>query len=142
MPPANHLVLLYDGICGLCNWWVRFVSRRDKQDVFRFAPLQSPLATRVLDRHGVNTHLLDTVYLVIDFEERGEHLLSRSDAAIQVLRHVGPPWPWAANIYALLPRTTRDAIYTLIARKRYSLFGRYTSCPLPEPRFRRKFLEL
>ena len=84
-----HPILLYDGVCGLCNRLVQFILRRDPGGVFRFASLQSPLAGRILARHGADAGDLDTVYLVVNAERADEQLLARSEAVIFVLRHLG-----------------------------------------------------
>ena len=142
MVSVTHPVLLYDGVCALCNWWVRFVLKRDRQDIFRFASLQSQLAAQVLLRHGVSAQTLDTVYLVLHFEQASERLLARSDAAIEVLRQLGLIGKGAATAFSLLPRAMRDALYNVMARNRYRRFGKYDSCPLPDPKFRSRFLDL
>jgi predicted DCC family thiol-disulfide oxidoreductase YuxK len=84
-----HPILLYDGVCGLCNRLVQFILRRDPGGLFRFASLQSSLAGRILARHGADAGDLDTVYLVVNAEQADEELLARSDAVIFVLRHLG-----------------------------------------------------
>jgi predicted DCC family thiol-disulfide oxidoreductase YuxK len=142
MVSTTHSVLLYDGLCALCNRWVRFVLKYDQEDVFRFASLQSPLAAQVLLRHGVSAQSLDTVYVVLDFEQPSERLLARSDAAIEVLRQLGPIGKGSAKAFSFLPSSIRDALYTFIARNRYRSFGKYDSCPLPDPKFRSRFLDL
>ena len=86
---AAHPILLYDGICGLCNRMVHFVLRRDPAAVFRFAALQSELATRILTRHGADARDLDTVYVVVNYELADEQLLSRSDAVSLIFQHLG-----------------------------------------------------
>jgi len=139
---VSHPVLLYDGVCALCNWWVRFVLKRDRQDVFRFASLQSPLALEILLRHDASAQTLDTVYVVLNFQQPSERLLARSDAAIQVLRQLGPIGKCTATAFSLLPSAIRDALYNFVARNRYRSFGRYDSCPIPDPNFRGKFLDL
>ncbi len=84
-----HPIVLYDGVCGLCNRLVQFILRRDPAGVFRFASLQSGMAARVLARHGVDARDLDTVYVVLDYDTADELLLARSDAVIYILRHLG-----------------------------------------------------
>jgi predicted DCC family thiol-disulfide oxidoreductase YuxK len=142
MVSVTHPVLLYDGVCALCNWWVRFILKCDREDVFRFASLQSPLAAQALLRHGVSTKRLDTVYVVLDFEQPSERLLARSHAAIEVLRQLGPIGKGTAKAFSFLPSSARDALYNFIARNRYRSFGKYDSCPLPDPKFRSRFLDL
>ena len=142
MISETHPVLLYDGVCALCNWWVRFVLKCDRQDVFRFASLQSPLAVETLLRHDTGAQTLDTVYVVLNFQQPSERLLARSEAAIEVFRQLGPPGKCTATAISLLPRAIRDALYKLVARNRYRSFGRYDRCPIPDPKFRSKFLDL
>ena len=85
-----HVILLYDGVCGLCNRMVQFVLRRDLAGVFRFASLQGSVAGEILARHGADAADLDTVYVVVNWGLGDERILPRSDAVIFVLRHLGP----------------------------------------------------
>jgi len=142
MPDAlPNPILLYDGVCGLCNRFVRFVLKRDAADRFRFASLQSEFAAAILRRHGIDPQQLDTVYLVLDYGAAGERLLARNDAATAVLERLGGFWRLAAGLLRLLPRRIRDWRYDLVARYRYRVFGKYDACPLPKPRDRHKFLD-
>ena len=141
VPPSANPVLLYDGVCGLCNRLVQFVLRHDDQDRFRFAALQSPLASRLLERHGASAANLDTFYIATNFDQAGEDLLARSDAALFVLQELGGGWRVLGAIFRGLPRALRDSVYNLIARNRYQVFGKFDSCPVPDPRHRHKFLE-
>lgn len=86
---SAHPVLLYDGVCGLCNRLVQFILRRDPAGVFRFASLQSGLAEAILMVHGADARDLDTVYVVVNYELADEKLLSRSDAVVFILQHLG-----------------------------------------------------
>ena len=138
----SNPIILYDGVCGLCNHLIQFVLKRDRNDRFRFAALQSEFAGDVLRRHGVNPALLDTVYLLLNYSQPEERLSSRSDAGIQVLAELGGVWRALASIVKHLPRWIRDKIYTLIARNRYQLFGKYQTCQIPDEKYRRKFLDL
>jgi len=138
MPPP---ILLYDGVCGLCNRFVQFILRRDSNAVFRFASLQSPIASRILARHGANPTALDTVYVVLDHDLPNESLLSRSDAALFVLKQLGTFWCAAAFFSQLLPRFLRDPAYNSVARHRYRLFGRSEVCTLPNEADRNRFLD-
>ena len=136
-----HSIILYDGVCGLCNRFVRFILKRDKRDVFRFASQQSEFAANILRRHKINPEQLDTVYLVLDYERPPERILARSDAAAEILSRLGGIWRFSAGMMRLFPRRLRDWIYNLIARKRYQMFGKYESCPLPDPKDQEKFLD-
>jgi predicted DCC family thiol-disulfide oxidoreductase YuxK len=141
-----HPILLYDGVCGLCNRLVQFVLRRDPAGVFRFAALQSPLAGRILARHGVDARDLDTLYVVVNAEQSDEILLPRSDAVIFILRGLRGAtrafWRTTGFLLQLVPRAIRDWGYGVVARRRYRIFGRYDSCPLPSESTRSRFLDL
>ena len=135
----NELVMLYDGVCGLCNRSVHFVLRHDHNDRFRFASLQSDFATNVLRGRG-HKNEPDSVYLLA----RGngcDAILVKSDAAIRVLRELGGVWVFVAATLKVVPQRLRDWGYDLIARNRYRWFGRYETCPMPSEKDRRKFLD-
>ena len=136
-----HPILLYDGVCGLCNRFVQFILRRDPTAIFRFASLQSPLAASILRRHNVNPSTLDTVYVVVSQNEAIETLLSRSDAVLFVLKQLSKPYSSAADLFERIPRPLRDATYNLIARNRYQIFGRHDTCPIPTAATSSRFLD-
>jgi predicted DCC family thiol-disulfide oxidoreductase YuxK len=140
-PNMSHPILLYDGVCGLCNRLVQFILRRDRNVVFRFASLQSVFAAAILARHGANPSILDTVYVVVDRELPSEYLLSRSDAVIFVLKQLPGAWQTLAFVMRLVPEFLRDAVYNLVARNRYRLFGRSEVCALPSDQDRSRFLD-
>jgi predicted DCC family thiol-disulfide oxidoreductase YuxK len=137
----SHPIILYDGVCGLCDRLVQFVLKRDRDDRFRFAALQSAFARAILQRHGLNPDLLDTFHLVFNYGESSERVLARSDAVSAVLDQLGS-WRILARLFGLFPRQFRDWQYNLIARSRYRLFGKRDACPLPDPTVRHKFLDL
>ncbi len=143
MPSSrSNPVILYDGVCGLCNRLVQFVLKRNSQDRFRFASLQSDFSARALRKHGADPGDLDTMYVVLDYALPEERLASRSDAAIVVLREIGGVWGALGQLLRLLPKSLRNWGYNLVARHRYRVFGKYESCPLPEEKQRGKFLDL
>ncbi|MDQ1727942.1 MAG: hypothetical protein QOD33_67 [Pyrinomonadaceae bacterium] len=132
--------MLYDGVCGLCNRLVQFLLKRDTHDRFRFASLQSDFTAQVLRRHGLDPADLDTVYVIRDFGQTRERLLTRSDAVLFMLNRLGGIWRVTA-LGRVLPRALRDLVYKLVARNRYRVFGKHESCMLPEPQHRQKFLD-
>jgi predicted DCC family thiol-disulfide oxidoreductase YuxK len=159
----SHPILLYDGVCGLCNRLVQFILRRDSGDVFRFVSLQSSLAERILGRHGAGSRDLDTVYVVVDYELPNERLKARSDAVVFILKQLAAGagqrgaavptqassampglilWRMAGFLLQLVPRAVRDWGYRVVAHNRYRWFGRYDSCPLPSEDTRIRFLDL
>jgi predicted DCC family thiol-disulfide oxidoreductase YuxK len=135
-------ILLYDGVCGLCNRLVQFILRRDRDQILQFAPLQSPFAVRILTRHGSSPTDLDTVYVVLNHELPDERLLSRSEAVVFVLKQLGALYRPAAFLLQLLPKFLRDPAYNAVARHRYRLFGRSETCPIPSDKDRTRFLDL
>ena len=137
-----HPILLYDGVCGLCNRLVQFILRRDRARVFRFASLQSPLAARLLARHGADAQDLDTVYVALNSDAPEESLLARSGAVLFVLTQLGGSWRALALVLKLLPPSFRDFGYNIIARRRYRIFGRSDTCILPPPENRDRFLDV
>ena len=135
----THLVL-YDGVCGLCDHFVQFLVRIDGHDRLRFAALQGQKGAEILKRLGRSTDVLDTVIVVADYESASPRLLDRSDAAIFAIASMGGIYR-AALALRIVPRFLRDATYNLIARWRYRIFGRFDVCPLPGPQARAKFLD-
>ena len=140
MTDTQHPIVLYDGVCGLCNRLVRIILRRDPGGTFRFAPLQGAFAGAVLARHAPEREPLETMYVVVAPGAPAERLLSHSDAAVFILERIRGPLR-AARWLRLLPRFLRDELYRALARHRYRLFGKYQACPLPEPQWKERFLE-
>jgi predicted DCC family thiol-disulfide oxidoreductase YuxK len=134
-------IIFYDGVCGLCNRLVQFLLKRDRADRLRFASLQSDFARTVLQRHNLDPMDLDTVHIVLNHSKPDERVLSRSDAVIDAVQKLGGPWQ-VIGLGKLLPQSLRDALYALVARNRYSIFGKSDSCMLPEPHQRQKFIEV
>jgi predicted DCC family thiol-disulfide oxidoreductase YuxK len=128
-------VILFDGVCNLCNAAVRTVVRYDDAGVFRLAPLQSPVGQELLRRHDLPTANFDSVVLV---EDGAIH--TRSAAALRVCRQLGLPWSLLSPLLAV-PAPLRDPFYDLVARLRYRVFGRTDECQIPTPEVRERFAE-
>ena len=127
-------VVLFDGVCNLCNASVQFVMPRDPAGYFQFAALGSEPANRLLRGIHVEGVLPDTVVLIED-----GRLFTRSDAALRIARRLTFPWPllWA---FVVVPRGVRDVVYDLVARHRYRWFGKRESCMIPAPGYVARFL--
>jgi len=138
-PGRDQLLVLYDGVCALCNGLVRFVVRRDRRDRFRFAALQGDRARAIVRRHGGDPDQLDTMYLVMRPGADDEKVIARGRAALKTIRSVGGAWR-LLGVFAALPGFVLDFFYGLVARRRYRMFGRYDECPVPPPEQRHKFL--
>ena len=139
---SSNPVILYDGICGFCNSTVQFILKRDSQDLFRFAALQSEFARPILKKHGVNPDVLESIRLVSDYGLPTERMEMRSTAIINIFRQLGTFWRVSAGVLSIVPLPLRDWGYNLVAKYRYRLYGKYDTCPLPEANDRHKFLDL
>ena len=138
---SSNPIVLYDGVCGLCNRAVQFLLKRDRHDRLRFASLQSDFAAELLNRHGLDHKDLDTVYVVLNHGQADETLLAKSDAILFFARAIGGVWN-IARLGKIIPRPIRNWLYDFIARHRYQVFGKYESCLLPDPRQQHKFIEV
>ncbi|MCS3444852.1 MULTISPECIES: thiol-disulfide oxidoreductase DCC family protein [Bradyrhizobium] len=127
-------VILYDGVCIFCSRWVRFVIARDTDRRFRFTPIQSGYGTRLAKAFGIDPDDPDTNAVV-----HGGVAYMKSDAALTVLSHL-PGWGWTRTLFAV-PKPLRDAVYSLIARNRYKIFGKYETCFVPDADMRPRVLE-
>jgi predicted DCC family thiol-disulfide oxidoreductase YuxK len=136
---SAHLVL-YDGVCGLCNRLLQFLLLHDRRSVFCFASLQSATGRTMVARYGGNPDDLNSFHVIANFREPGAHALTKSEAAVFVASQLG--WPWKGlSTAGNLPAPLRDFVYDVIARSRYRIFGRYDHCLLPSEEFRSRFVE-
>ena len=139
-PSVGAHLVLYDGVCGLCNRLLQFLLRHDRRRLFRFASLQSAVGRSILERSGGNPAELTSFYVVADYRTPASRLFSRSDAALFVAGALG--WPWrAAQLTRFVPHAIRDRAYDQVARSRYRVFGRYERCLVPRPEFRNRFID-
>jgi predicted DCC family thiol-disulfide oxidoreductase YuxK len=136
---TGKTIVLYDGVCGLCNRLVRFLLRFDRHDCFRFAALQSDFAASVLQKHGINTADLDSVSIVTEYGLATERAFTKSDAVLRAAWDLGGIWR-VSEAGRVLPRALRNWFYDLVARNRYRMFGKYETCPMPRAEDRAKFV--
>ena len=131
-------LILFDGVCNLCNGFVQFVIEHDPAGRFRFAALQSDAGQAILAAHGFDAATIaaepESVLLELD-----GRLYSHSDAVLRIARELGGPWR-LLGVGRVLPRSWRDAAYRFVARHRYRWFGRQQSCWLPTPELKARFL--
>ena len=130
-PPS---ILLFDGVCNLCNASVQWILKRDPNGQFRFAALQSEVGQQFLRKHGLAAKDFDTAVVVV-----GEQIFLRSDAALEIVRRLGGFWR-ILYVFKIIPRPLRNAIYNLVARNRYRWFGHREECMLPRPEWKERFL--
>lgn len=132
-------MLLYDGVCGVCNAAVRTILRFDPHGTLRFAALDSDFALQVFARHPAVKDV-DSVVFVDEPEQPGERVAVRSAAALRVVDYLGGPWK-VLTAARVIPAPLRDWLYDRIAGVRYRIFGKYDTCPLPPPEVRARFLD-
>jgi predicted DCC family thiol-disulfide oxidoreductase YuxK len=132
--PPDAAVVLFDGVCNLCNGLVAFLLPRDTERRLRFAALQSEAGRALLARHDLPTADLETVVLV-----EGGRAYTRSDAAIRIAELLG--WPYRlATVARLVPAGLRDRVYDVVADNRYDWFGRRERCMIPDEDVSDRFL--
>jgi predicted DCC family thiol-disulfide oxidoreductase YuxK len=128
-------IILFDGVCNLCNRWVQFVINRDRRMNLRFAPLQSEVGRNLLVKHGLRPDCLDSIVLI-----EPDAPYTKSDAALRITRYLSGVWP-LTRVLLLIPRALRNWCYEVIARNRYKWFGKENVCMVPSPEDHVRFLE-
>jgi predicted DCC family thiol-disulfide oxidoreductase YuxK len=133
--PLNKKIILFDGVCNLCNSAVQFVIKHDKDDLFRFVALQSDLGQEILKYIGIDSKNIDSIILY----ESGVAYYYKSDAALQIVKNLGGLFSLGI-IFKIIPREIRNQLYDYIAKNRYKWFGKKESCMIPTPELKAKFL--
>ena len=128
-------LILFDGVCNLCNGAIQFIIKRDKTDIFRYAALQSEIGERLIRERGIDTTKVDSIILI----EPGVAYFTKSDAALRIGQDFGGLWK-TLTIFTWIPRPIRDGIYDFVAKNRYRWFGRKDQCMIPTPELQAKFL--
>ena len=127
-------VILFDGVCNLCNGSVNFIIKRDPRAVFSFAPLQSEISKSILAAFGIPTDRLDTLILI----DQGK-CYTRSEAALRVAHRLNGLWPLFYG-FIIVPGIIRDWVYKFISAHRYKWFGKTETCMVPGPGVKERFL--
>ena len=133
--PENKKIILFDGVCNLCDNAVQYVIKHDKKDVFRFVPLQSDLGKEILNYLKVDTSKLDSIILY----EPGVAYFYKSDAALEIAKDLGSFLKWSI-IFKIIPSSLRNPIYDYVAKNRYKWYGKKDACMIPTPELKAKFL--
>ena len=134
-PPDTRAVIVFDGVCVLCNGWVHFLLRHDRQGRYRFAAMQSPGGRALLAGHGLDPDD-PASFLLVD----AQRAWTDTEAIVRVVSGLGGFWR-AVRLVLLLPRPVRDRIYRLVARNRYRWFGRREACLVPAAEQRGRFVD-
>jgi predicted DCC family thiol-disulfide oxidoreductase YuxK len=128
-------VVLFDGVCNLCNGAVLFIIKRDRAAKFSFASLQSEYGQVQLKKFGLPVNELNTIFLI-----KGGKFFKKSDAALEITRGMSGLWP-AFYVSKIVPKFIRDATYDWIAKNRYRWFGKQETCMIPTPELKGRFLD-
>ena len=134
--PQDKKIILFDGVCNLCDSSVQYVIRHDKKDVFRFVSLQSELGQKILKHIGINPIHIDSIILY----EPGISYYYKSTAALHIAKGMSGIFAFA-TIFRIIPASLRDSIYDYVAKNRYKWYGKKEACMIPTPEVKAKFLE-
>lgn len=137
-PAAGVSIILYDGVCNLCNRSVVFILKRDPAARFRFATLQSETGQQLLRELGLPSDYRDS-FLLLEPAGANWRPRQKTSAALQVARQLRQPWPCCV-LFLLVPAVLRDPVYDWVGRNRYRWFGRRALCAAPEPAWAERFL--
>lgn len=132
---TNQPIVFFDGVCNFCNYWVRFILKREKKKNLLLSPLQGKTAASVLSRLHLHPTPLNSVILV-----EGERVWTQSSAALRICKYLGGGWKLFYG-FIIVPKFLRDFVYNIIARNRYRWFGKSETCMVPRPEDRERFLE-
>jgi predicted DCC family thiol-disulfide oxidoreductase YuxK len=131
----SHPVILFDGVCKLCDSSIHFFIDRDPKKKLRFATLQSSYGQKILKQHALPQEKFTSMLLL-----EGKQLHTKSDAVLRALKYTQVPWSWLSHL-RLVPRFLRNAVYDLIAKRRYRWFGKFNQCRVPTPDLRERFID-
>ena len=134
--PKDKKIVLFDGVCNLCNSAVTFIIEHDKKDVFRFASLQSEIGRKLVEERGMDPEELDSIVLI----DPGVAYYRKSTAALEISSELSGGYSLLKN-FLFIPESLRDGIYNFVANNRYKWYGKKESCMIPTPELKSKFLD-
>jgi predicted DCC family thiol-disulfide oxidoreductase YuxK len=134
--PKQKKLILFDGVCNLCNDSVQYVIKHDKKDIFRFAALESDIGQTLIRKHNIDTIKTDSILLYTN----AHGIKIKSTAALSIAKHLGFPNN-LLSIFFIIPAFIRNWVYNYIAKNRYKWFGKREECMIPTPELRAKFLD-
>lgn len=129
-------IILFDGVCNLCNDFIQFVIKRDSEDIFRYASLQSDIGKQLTSERQIDTKTIDSVILIAP----GVTYYVKSDAALEIGKHL-KGYRTISGVLYLIPKGLRNIVYDFIARNRYKWYGKKDQCMIPTPELKAKFLD-
>lgn len=133
---SEKKIILFDGVCNLCNSSVQYIIKHDTKDEYRFAALQSEIGKKMIAERHIDTELLDSILLI----EPGVAYYAKSTAALMIGKSFGGFWSLVA-IFEWIPENFRNSVYDYIAKNRYKWYGKKDACMIPTPELKAKFLD-
>lgn len=133
--PKDKKIILFDGVCNLCDSVVQFIIKRDKNDVFRFVALQSELGREIIKYIGIDTAKTDSII----FYEPGHAYYYKAEAALRIAKEIGGVYSFL-SLFSILPKSLSNRVYDYVARNRYKWYGKKDECMIPTPEMKEKFL--
>ena len=133
--PINKKIILFDGVCNLCEASVQFVIQHDKKDIFRFVALQSELGQKIIHHIGIQNQNIDSVILY----KPGVAYYYKSSAALQIAKNLGGFYHFG-TFFKIIPTGLRNVLYDFVAKNRYQWYGKKESCMIPTAELKAKFL--
>jgi len=133
--PKNKKIILFDGVCNLCDNTVQHIIKHDKNDIFRFVALQSELGQKIINYIGIDTSKTDSIILY----EPGRAYYYKSEAAIKIAKELRGIY-FLLGIFSFIPKSLSNKVYDYIAKNRYKWYGRKDECMIPTPELKAKFL--
>jgi len=131
---STYCIILFDGVCNLCNSAINFVIIRDTANVFKFAPLQEKSGSLLLEKHAIDLQKIDSIVLI-----ENNTVYVKSAAALRIAKKLSGLWP-LLYIFIIIPAFIRDGVYDFIAKNRYKWFGKKNQCIIPTPSTKERFL--
>jgi predicted DCC family thiol-disulfide oxidoreductase YuxK len=133
--PKDKKIILFDGVCNLCDATVQFLIKRDKKDIFRFVAIQSETGQQIIKHIGIDTSKTDSIILY----EPGNAYYYKAEAALKIARELGGVYS-LLSVFLLLPKRFSNVVYDYVARNRYKWYGKKNECMIPTPAMKSKFL--
>jgi Uncharacterized protein conserved in bacteria len=133
--PQDKKIILFDGVCNLCDSSIQFIIRHDKKDLFRFVALQSEIGMEIIKHIGVDTSKIDSILLY----EPGKAYYYKAEAALKIAKELGGIYT-AISWFGILPKFLTNSVYDYIAKNRYKWYGKKDACMIPTPELKAKFL--
>ena len=133
--PQDKKIILFDGVCNLCDSSIQFIIKHDKKDIFRFVALQSEIGLEIINHIGIDTTKIDSILLY----EPGKAYYYKAQAALKIAKELGGIYK-AISWFSILPDFLTNAVYDYIARNRYKWYGKKDACMIPTPELKAKFL--